>query len=491
MSKYFYNNQTPIYRSPDLTKSITLDTSNNQLIIQNTTIPKTIIINSEEFSNGTQTLPYVQMYTKINAVEAAVFPAPNSTTLQVQDTILLTNSGNSCNIGVDISGNSHIITSGNIQINSLFQNSLWNVTQNAYNNNEIYSYSNPTASLRNFYTPTNVGKWVGGVVAPNGNIYCIPNNSTTILVINPITDTDASGNFGADLTGSSKWWGGCLGSDGKIYGVPESSNDVLVIDASSNTIATRTDFGLDLTNGGAWTSTKWIGGVVGLDGKIYCIPNNATKILVIDPANQTAELTDFGVDLTGSSKWWGGAMGTDGKIYCIPVGVSDFLIIDTINQTATRNNLGLTVPGDFPWLGAVLGSDGKIYGVPFGPTAPGVLVIDTNTQIATINTFGINFSDGVFKWVGGCLGADGKIYCAPESATNFLIIDPVKQTAVRSTLGVNITALPNNKYRGCILSQNGLIYMIPYRKGEVCKLTHPSATPYTNFITRHPALNKF
>jgi hypothetical protein len=91
MSKYFYNNQTPIYRTPDLTKSITLDTSNNQLIIKNTNIPKTIIINSEEFSNGTQTLPYVQMYENINAVEACVYPPTASNILTVNNEINITN----------------------------------------------------------------------------------------------------------------------------------------------------------------------------------------------------------------------------------------------------------------------------------------------------------------------------------------------------------------------------------------------------------------
>jgi hypothetical protein len=91
MSKYFYNNQTPIYRTSDLKKSITLDTSNNQLIIQNTNIPKTIIINSEEFSNGTQTLPYTQMYENINAVDACVYPPTSSNVLTVNNEINITN----------------------------------------------------------------------------------------------------------------------------------------------------------------------------------------------------------------------------------------------------------------------------------------------------------------------------------------------------------------------------------------------------------------
>ena len=48
---------------------------------------KQIKINSQEFSNGVQTLPYVQMYEKINAVNACVYPPPDSTTLQVNNKI--------------------------------------------------------------------------------------------------------------------------------------------------------------------------------------------------------------------------------------------------------------------------------------------------------------------------------------------------------------------------------------------------------------------
>jgi hypothetical protein len=31
---------------------------------------------------------------------------------------------------------------------------------------------------------TGINKWQGGVVAPNGKIYCIPGNNTSVLVIN-------------------------------------------------------------------------------------------------------------------------------------------------------------------------------------------------------------------------------------------------------------------------------------------------------------------
>ena len=105
MAEYFYDNHKPVYRNTKRTSSIQIDSSNNQLVITNSNIPKTIIINSEEFSNGTQSLPYVQMYETINACDACVFPAPNSTTLKVNDTIELNDGTHNALIGIDGGGN--------------------------------------------------------------------------------------------------------------------------------------------------------------------------------------------------------------------------------------------------------------------------------------------------------------------------------------------------------------------------------------------------
>lgn len=91
MSECYFDSQTPIYRNVSKTNIIKLDVSLNQIEINNTTIPKKIIINSQEFSNGTQTLTYVDMYEKINGCASVVYPAPNSTTLSVNNTLELSN----------------------------------------------------------------------------------------------------------------------------------------------------------------------------------------------------------------------------------------------------------------------------------------------------------------------------------------------------------------------------------------------------------------
>ncbi|WP_336931371.1 hypothetical protein, partial [Acinetobacter tandoii] len=82
----------------------------------------------------------------------------------------------------------------------------------------------------------------------------------------------------------------------------------------------------------------------------------------------------MGANLNDSSKWIGGVLGNDGKIYCIPAYATDILIIDPIAGTATRSNMGVTLSGTSKWYSGTLGANGKIYGIPFNSTD--ILIID-------------------------------------------------------------------------------------------------------------------
>ena len=71
-------------------------------------------------------------------------------------------------------------------------------------------------------------KWQGGVLAPNGKIYCIPYSSTNVLIIDPATDIAEQTSI-TGLTGGNKWYGGVLAPNGKIYCVPYAIAPVLII----------------------------------------------------------------------------------------------------------------------------------------------------------------------------------------------------------------------------------------------------------------------
>ncbi len=137
---------------------------------------------------------------------------------------------------------------------------------------------------------------------------------------------------------------------------------------------------------------------------------------------------------------------------------------DTVTVTAATKELSITI-GKFgasisgtesKWWGGVRGPDNKIYGIPFN--AVDILIIDPVTNTATRSTMGANIS-GSNKWASGCLGPDGKIYCAPFNAPDVLIIDPVAGTAVRTNFGLDLSG--SVKWAGAVLGADNKIYFIP------------------------------
>jgi len=64
--------------------------------------------------------------------------------------------------------------------------------------------------------------------------------------------------------------------------------------------------------------SKWLGGVLAPNGKIFGMPQNAKNLLIIDPENGTATVGSVDIDSSTSqtmnNKWAGGVLGTNGKI---------------------------------------------------------------------------------------------------------------------------------------------------------------------------------
>ena len=248
-------------------------------------------------------------------------------------------------------------------------------------------------------------KWAGGVLAPNGKIYGIPENSSDILIIDPEAGTATRSNMGASLSGSAKWAGGVLAPNGKIYGIPENSSDILIIDPEAGT-ATRSNMGASLSG-----SVKWQGGVLAPNGKIYCAPFNASSILVID--------TNLGTATTISApanKYTGGVLGVDSNVYFMPRGASSVLKIDTSLNIATL--VAPVASSSDAYTGGTILANAKIYSSSFN--AAQFIEIDVVNSIFAEKA-GVS---GVAKWWGCVLAPNGKIYGIPFNATNISILEP-------------------------------------------------------------------
>ncbi|TKD50231.1 hypothetical protein [Sphingomonas baiyangensis] len=380
------------------------------------------------------------------------------------------------------------------------------------------------------FLPTGVSgatKWFGGVAHPNGYVYSIPATAQDFLIIR---DVDAANDnpvavrhaLGVTLDAvNQKFQGGVLAGDMCIYSFPRSEETrVLKIDpydltASPYGTAILTDWGgaRDRETGltgqplgtGAVDEQKWHSTVVGMDGKIYGVPYNIDKVLILDPKAPDAdklELTNFGLNLSGIDKWVGGCLHPNGKIYCAPRSANDMLIIDTnplsptYNQ-AWRETFGLnfntlsnagqtTLKWSFPQIGA----DSRIYMLP--RTARNVLVFDpSDTSVhpmgrVTFETFGLNMDPfstlaGTGYTIASKAGPDGRIYAAstgapPAGTGNFLIIDTIRHTATYEEFGLTTPLLTTNKVAGIVHTLTGRLICIP-RSASFAIILKPKGVP--------------
>ena len=84
------------------------------------------------------------------------------------------------------------------------------------------NYGTPSDTLT---TPTGTypgsGAFAGGVLMPDGRVFCVPRSSTTARIYNPSTDTltTPTGTY----PGSNAFAGGVLLPDGRVFCVPYAS----------------------------------------------------------------------------------------------------------------------------------------------------------------------------------------------------------------------------------------------------------------------------
>jgi hypothetical protein len=126
-------------------------------------------------------------------------------------------------------------------------------------------------------------KYLGGVLGPDGRIYCIPSDADYVLRIDPQTcsATEIGPEIGTRAThchishNCNKWQNGFLAPDGLIYAIPLKSSAVLRIDPLRDIV--------DVVGGPFVGFEKWEGGVLSRLGAMYCIPLNSKQILKINP----------------------------------------------------------------------------------------------------------------------------------------------------------------------------------------------------------------
>lgn len=324
-------------------------------------------------------------------------------------------------------------------------------------------YVQPQASQFGSISGTN--KWVGGILHPNGKIYGVPYNNPKVLEIDVVTRTMAQRET-VGISNGGTFSGAAISEDDKVIFTPCWGTYVAEYDPETNLV---TKFGEGQCGG---AQEKFIGSVKALNGKIYCIPHDATFVLEINPV--TKECIQFG-NLIGTKKWARGVLHPNGKIYGIPYTATQVLEIDP--ETRTTRLIGSILPDtSMKYFGGVLAPNGKIYGIPNNDAS--FLEIDPENQLVT--PFGSIV--GSTKYTGGCLAGNGRIYTSPFSMTS-VELDPVTRNLK------TLTATGANKWGGAVFHPNGNIYCPPWTATTTLEI-QTNSIPTDPAMCLHPFFNK-
>jgi YVTN family beta-propeller protein len=318
----------------------------------------------------------------------------------------------------------------------------------------------------------------GGVVVDGNKMVTAPllGNRITIIDI-PLTGLPANSTDGTNSVGGGRR-GGVVPGSRVVYVTPSTATTALrVTNFSGAGEPGNSTFG-SFGSG----ADKWIGAVLAQNGKIYCIPHNASNVLVIDPTDDSSYT--FGTVSSGGQKWWGGCLSPiNGKIYAMPYDSDTVLVIDPATDT-------LSTIGPIPSVGATsarfagcaLGTNGKLHGIPYNASS----VLAINTLNDTVSVFGSVGSDTA-KWEGGALGTDGQIYAAPFDASSILVIDPLSEST--QTFGTFTSG--GGKWRTPSLVRTGQILMMPASASSPILVVGQGGYNITRNITQSRYLNKF
>ena len=170
----------------------------------------------------------------------------------------------------------------------------------------------PANNIANDTTSTPAGTYpgssafIGGVLLPDGRVFCVPLSSTSARIYDPVANSVSTP--AGTYPGTGAFVGGILLPDGRVFCVPLQSTTARIYDPVANTVSTPA--------GTYPGSSAFIGGVLLPDGRVFCVPYSSTSARIYDPVANTVS-TPAGT-YPGTGAFEGGVLLPDGRVFCVP-----------------------------------------------------------------------------------------------------------------------------------------------------------------------------
>lgn len=299
--------------------------------------------------------------------------------------------------------------------------------------------------------------YIGGVVAPNGDVHFIP------LSANRGQKISAAGvvsTYSLLYTGIYAYFGGVLAPNGDIHFVPFTANRGQKVD-KNGVVST---YALVYTN----SSGAYNGGTVLPDGAIHFTPWLADRGQKISAAGVVSTYTLT----TTTAATYGGVLGADGKMY-----TSSY---NWPLSTIDVNGVMTTYNGAYPGLGGAINPKGEIYFAPYYQVGS---KINTKTKEITTISF-VNTTTDVYY--GAVASPNGDIHFVPYNAAVGQKVDINGTVSTYSLLKTG-----SLQYHGGILAPNGDIHFVPRSANVGQKVNTMLAIPLDIGITQSPWFNKY
>ncbi len=242
--------------------------------------------------------------------------------------------------------------------------------------------------------------------------------------------------FGGLNPGGTKWAGGALAPNGRIYAVPFGASAVLEIDPAGRALETFGEIPVVLDG-------AYIGAVLAPNGRIYGIPFRAGRVLEIDPENRS--IRQFG---TVNGSYTGAVLMPDGRIFAAPNGAGSVLAIDP--ETRSVRSFG-TIPLESRFQGAALTPDGDLIAFPRNGDMLLRVTVDEEVSLEPVEPL-----DMTSALHGGVITPNGTVVSIPSTASEIITVAPNGEVDWFSS-----TRGPGEAWAFGGLAPNGLVYGAP------------------------------